>query len=184
MPLTQIDPVTALVVIDLQKGIATGDLAHPPADIVARAASLAKAFRAKGLPVVLVNVNNPTPRRTDSGPMKFDPPADWAEIVPEMDAQPSDIRITKTTFGAFIGTALHEELQSRGVTQIVLCGISTSIGVESTARCAYDYRYNITFVTDAMTDRVPAAHENSVGVIFPRLGERTTTDELLAHLGV
>lgn len=182
MPLTLIDPVAALVVIDLQKGIATGNLAHPRAEIVARSAALAAAFRAKELPVVLVNVDNPTPRRTDGGPIKSDPPADWAEIVPEMDAQPTDIRITKSTFGAFIGTALHEEMQARGVTQIVICGISTSIGVESTARSAYDYRYNLTFVTDAMTDRVPAAHENSVGTIFPRLGETTTTAELLVML--
>ena len=182
MPLTAIDPVTALVVIDLQKGIATGNLAHPPAEIVARSASLAAAFRAKGLPVVLVNVDNPTPRRTDSGPMKFDPPADWAEIVPEMNPQPTDMRVTKTTFGAFIGTNLHEELQGRNVTQIVLCGISTSIGVESTARSAYDYRYNVTFVTDAMTDRVATAHENSVSVIFPRLGETTTTADVLGML--
>jgi len=182
MPLTAIDPVTALVVIDLQKGIATGNLAHPPAEVVARSAALAAAFRAKGLPVILVNVDNPTPRRTDSGPMKFDPPADWAEIVPEMDARPTDLRVTKSTFGAFIGTSLNDDLQARGVTQIVICGISTSIGVESTARSAYDLRYNITFVTDAMTDRVAAAHENSVGIIFPRLGETTTTSELLAKL--
>ena len=182
MPVTMLDPKTALVVIDLQKGILSFPTAHPSAPVLERAGDLAKAFRANGQPVVLVNVAGGAPGRTDSGPMKFTPPPDWLEIVPELDAQPSDIRVTKQQWGAFYGTALDLELRRRGVTQIVLCGIATSIGVESTARDAYELGYNVTLVVDAMTDLSAEAHENSVQRIFPRLGETGTTDAVLALL--
>jgi nicotinamidase-related amidase len=183
MPLTTLDPKTALVVIDLQKGITTFPMAHPPAPVLERAGRLARAFREKGWPVVLVNVAGGAPGRTDAGPMKFTPPPDWLEIVPDLDAQPSDIRVTKMQWGAFYGTALDLELRRRGVTQIVLCGIATSIGVESTARDAYERGYHVTLVVDAMTDMNADAHENSLTHIFPRLGETATTDAVIAFLG-
>jgi nicotinamidase-related amidase len=104
-----LDPKTALVVIDLQKGILSFPMAHPSAPVLERAGRLAKAFRAKGQPVVLVNVAGGAPGRTDSGPMKFTPPPDWLEIVPELDARPSDTRVTKQQWGAFYGTALDLE---------------------------------------------------------------------------
>ena len=58
------------------------------------------------------------------------PSADWSELLPELDPQPDDVRITKRRFGAFLDTTLHAELQRRGATQVVMTGISTSIGVE------------------------------------------------------
>jgi nicotinamidase-related amidase len=112
--------------------------------------------------------------------MKFTPPPDWLEIVPELDARASDVRVTKQQWGAFYGTALDLELRRRGVTQIVLCGIATSIGVESTAREAYERGYNVALVVDAMTDMNAEAHANSLARIFPRLGETATTDAVLA----
>ncbi len=176
MPLTQLDNISALVVIDLQKGIVGIPTAHLAGEIVARAAHLAQAFREHGLLVVLVNVSGPSaPRATP----KFAFQADWSEFVPELAAVPTDLRITKQRFGAFLGTSLDAELRKRGVTQIVLAGISTSIGVESTARSAYDLGYNVTLVVDAMTDRSPEMHRHSVEKVFPRLGETGTTDELL-----
>jgi nicotinamidase-related amidase len=182
MPLTTLDPKTALVVIDLQKGILSFPAAHPSGPVLEKAGRLARAFRKKEWPVVLVNVAGAAPGRTDAGPMNFTPPPDWLEIVPELDPQASDIRVTKRQWGAFYGTALDLELRRRGVTQIVLCGIATSIGVESTARDAYEHGYNVTLVVDAMTDMSPEAHENSLARIFPRLGETVKTEELLARL--
>jgi nicotinamidase-related amidase len=105
------------------------------------------------------------------------------EIVPQLDARPADIYITKHSWGAFFETALHKELKKRNVTQIVICGVSTSIGVEGTSRQASELGYNIAFATDAMTDMVPESHERSVKYIFPRIGELDTTDKILIFLG-
>jgi nicotinamidase-related amidase len=182
MPLTTLDPKTALVIVDLQKGIMSFPMAHPSAPVLEKSGRLARAFRKHGLPVVLVNVAGAAPGRTDAGPMNFNPPADWLDIVPELDPQASDIRVTKHQWGAFYGTALDLQLRRHGVTQVVLCGIATSIGVESTARDAYEHGYNVTLVVDAMTDMKAEAHDNSLAHIFPRLGETGTTDALLALL--
>jgi nicotinamidase-related amidase len=88
-----------------------------------------------------------------------------------LEQQPGDHLITKQRWGAFLGTSLDEVLRQRGVTQIVLTGVATSIGVESTARSAYDLGYNVALVVDAMTDRDETAHCYSIEKIFPRLGE-------------
>lgn len=182
MPLTQLDAVTALVVIDLQQSILGLPTAHPPREILLHAAKLADAFRAKKLPVVLVNVAGGAPGRNDAQAPKFAPTPDLIRLAPELNAQPSDLLITKHRWGAFTGTALHEELQRRGVTQIVLAGIATSLGVESTARSASELGYNVALVSDAMTDRSLEAHQNSLERIFPRLGEVDTTDRVLSLL--
>jgi nicotinamidase-related amidase len=182
MPLTKLDAVPALVVIDLQKGIVGLPTAQPASEIVDRSARLARAFREHGLPVVLVNAAGLAPGRTDAGRPNYAFPPDWTDLVPELAVQPDDYLVTKHTFGAFIGTSLHDHLAKRGVTQIVLTGVATSIGVESTARSAYDHGYNVTLVADAMTDLHADAHRHSVEKIFPRLGEVATTDEVLAQL--
>jgi nicotinamidase-related amidase len=183
MPLTKLDDTAALVVIDLQKGITAIPGVHPAGEIIGRAAQLARAFRERGLPVVLVNVTGLVPHRTDAGPMKFTPPPDWTEFVPELEQGADDYVVHKQTWGAFIGTSLNDYLRQRGVTQIFLAGIATSIGVESTARSAYDHGYNVVLVVDAMTDRDADAHRNSVEKIFPRLGETAKTGEVLELLG-
>ena len=178
MPLTKLDTNAALIVIDLQKGIVGLPTAHPGSEVVGRAAQLARAFREHGLPVVLVNVSGRAPGRTDAGPPKFSFPPDWAELVPELEQQSSDYLVTKQRVGAFIGTSLDDYLRRRGVTQVFMTGISTTAGVESTARCAYDFGYNVVFVTDAMTDRDPELHTFCTEKIFPRLGETGTTQEV------
>ncbi|HEY1558116.1 MAG TPA: isochorismatase family protein [Kofleriaceae bacterium] len=182
MPITTLDPTTALVVIDLQRGIVGLPTAHPIADIVANAAKLARAFRERGLPVVLVNVAGGAPGRSDAKQPAFTPPPDWTELVPELDRQPSDLVATKLTWGAFHGTSLDMQLRRRGVTQIVLCGVATSIGVESTARAAHEHGYHVALVSDAMTDLVLETHTNSIERIFPRLGEVGTTADVVAKL--
>jgi nicotinamidase-related amidase len=181
MPLTQIDPVAALVVIDMQKGIVAAPTAHPASEIAGRIARLARGFREHGLPVVLVNVAGGPPGRTEVQPALARPEG-WTELIPELDRQPGDHTVTKLQLGAFYGTALEPILRRNGVTQVFLAGISTSVGVESTARNAYDHGYNVVLVVDAMTDRNPDAHRHSVETIFPRIGETTTTDDVLARL--
>jgi nicotinamidase-related amidase len=182
MPLTRLDDRTALIVIDLQKGIVSLPTAHPAGGIVERATQLARAFRERGLPVILVHVTGRSPARTDAGMPQSPPTADWAELLPELGRQPGDFIITKQRPGAFLGTPLDDYLRQRGVTEIVLAGISTSIGVESTARSAYDLGYNVTFVVDAMTDRDADNHRHCVEKIFPRFGESGKTNDVLKLL--
>jgi nicotinamidase-related amidase len=179
MPLTKLDEQVALVVIDLQKGIAGLPCAHPMSDIVSRSAQLARAFRERGMPVVLVNATGRAPGRTDAGSPKFAFLPDWTELIPELEYQPGDRLLSKERWGAFLGTDLDAYLRGRGITQIVLTGVATSIGVESTARSAYDLGYNVTLVVDAMTDMSMDAHRHSVEKIFPRLGETAETAEVL-----
>lgn len=182
MPVTTIDPNSALVVIDLQKGLNSYPTVHPVADIVEKSSRLAKAFRERGLAVVLVNVMGGAPGRTEQPRRSHDFPAEFAELIPELDPQPDDMRVTKRTWGAFPHTDLEAILRGAGITQIVLTGIATSIGVESTAREAYALGFNVTLATDAMTDMDAAAHENSVTKIFPKLGETGTAEEIVAIL--
>jgi nicotinamidase-related amidase len=182
MPATTLDLNTALIVIDLQKGIVGLPTVHPTSEVVARAARLAEAFRRRGLPVVLVNVAGVAPGRTEQPRPAGAFPDGWAELVPELNRQPQDHLVTKRTWGAFANTDLLDRLRREGVTQVVIAGIATSIGVESTARQAYESGFNVTLATDAMTDRQAEAHENSIERIFPRLGETATTDEILALL--
>jgi len=182
MPVTQLDERAALIVIDLQKGITGLPMLHPAGEIVARAAVLARAFRSKGLPVVLVNVVAVAPGRTGTVRPKYAFPPDWAELDPALGRQPEDLLVTKQRVGAFIGTNLDELLRERGVTQVFLTGISTSAGVESTGRSAYDHGYNVAFVVDAMTDRDADSHEHSVEKVFPRIGETDTTENVLRLL--
>jgi nicotinamidase-related amidase len=182
MALTTLDPRTALIVIDLQKGIVAFPTAHPVADVIKNARALADAFRSRGLPVVLVNVAGGAPGRTEQPRRTGDFPAGWTDLVPELNQQPQDHTVTKRTWGAFIATDLEEYLKSLGVTQVVVVGVSTSVGVESTARQAYERGLNVTLATDAMTDMNSDAHINSVTRIFPRLGETGTTQQIIALL--
>jgi nicotinamidase-related amidase len=183
VPLTKIDTNAALIVIDLQKGTVGIPTVHPTNEIVSRSAQLARAFRARGLPVVLVNVAGAAPGRSDAGTRYFASlPADWTELVPELERHPDDYTVSKQRVGAFIGTSLDEILRKRSVTQVFVTGIATTLGVESTARSAYDYGYNVVTVVDAMTDRDAEAHRHSVEKIFPRISETDTTDNVLKLL--
>jgi nicotinamidase-related amidase len=182
MALTTIDTKPALVVIDLQKGMLSYPTVHPIGEIVQRSASLATAFRRHGLPVVLVNVTGGAPGRTDVSRPAHTPPPDWADLVDELEPQPDDLLVTKLRWGAFHGTSLDAQLQALGVTQVVLSGAATSIGVESTARSAYERGYHVVLAIDAMTDLDADAHRNSIERIFPRLGETATTTEVLDML--
>jgi nicotinamidase-related amidase len=180
MPLTILDPAPALVVIDLQKGI----VADPIAPVVPPAVSLARSFRQHGLPVVLVNVTGRAPGRTDAGGQAGSgaQPPGWADIIDELERQPGDYLITKRRRSAFHDTGLDTLLRDLGVTQIVLAGVSTSSGVESTARSAHDHGYHVVLATDAIADPDPDSHRHSLERVFPKLGETTTSAEVIDFL--
>jgi len=183
MPVSTIDQKPALVVIDLQKGIAGLPAVHPMEEIVENSARLAALFREHGLPVVLVNATGGAPGRTQA-PLRTTGafPPDFADLLPELDVQPSDVLVSKTRWGAFTGTTLHDTLQEHGVTQVLVTGVATQAGVESTARSAHELGYHVVVVTDAVTSSDAEAHDNSVQRIFPRLGETGTTGEVLELL--
>lgn len=186
-----LDPTsTALVVIDLQRGIVgMPTVPHAASDVVARAVRLADAFRGRGGLVVLVHV--------DVGPngilfprviSDVERPAmtrgpDWSDIVPELGPKPGDVVVTKHQPGAFFGTDLETQLRRRNIDTIVLCGIATNIGVEATARVAYEHGYNQVFVQDAMAARDADLHTMAVTKFFPTIGRVRTTDEVIAALG-
>jgi nicotinamidase-related amidase len=179
LTVTVIDPKTALIVIDLQKGLVSLPTVHPFDDIVRNASVLAGAFRRHRLPVVLVNVNGIAPGRTEQGFRITDFPPGWTDLLPELKRQPQDHVVTKRTRGAFTNTGLETHLKSLGVTQVVISGVSTSAGVESTARHANELGFNVVLAVDAMTDMDADVHYNSVTRIFPKLGETGTTAEII-----
>ncbi len=183
MPLTALDPVTALIVIDLQKGTVGHPLIHPLSEIMDRTRELIDAFRAKSLPVVLVNVVGRAPGRTEQGSRSGQTFAEgWTELLPELGQQPSDIIVTKRSWGAFATTDLEAQLKAKSVTQVVVTGVSTSGGVEATARQAYEHGFHVTLALDAMTDVRKEAHEYSIWNTFPRLGETGSTLEIITLL--
>ena len=180
---------TALVVIDLQKGIvARGDTKpHPTAEVLANAIRLADAFRANHMAVFLVHVertegtslNNISDMQFTMPPL----PPDWSEMVPELGPRAGDVVITKRQWGAFYGTELELQLRRRGIDTIVLCGISTIYGVESTARFANEMGFQQVFAEDAMSDLGSAeAHNSSIEHVFKRIGRVRKTSEILASL--
>lgn len=182
MPVTTLDPVTALIVIDLQNAIAAYPLIHPLSGIVERSQLLIHAFRENHLPVVLVNVAGRPPGRTEQGSPSQTLPEGWTELLPDIERQASDIIVTKRSWGAFATTDLEAQLKAKGVTHVVITGVATSIGVEATARQAYEQGFHVTLAVDAMTDLRQEAHAHSIANIFPRLGETGSTQEILALL--
>ncbi|MET0249858.1 MAG: hydrolase [Sphingobium sp.] len=186
------DPATtALVLIDLQKGIVANRLApHDAAAVVARSAALADAFRAAGVPVVLVSVDwshgfvdalaqpvdMPMARPADG------PADDFAAIVPAVGPHVGDILIVKRQWGAFHGTELDLQLRRRGIATIVLAGIATNLGVESTARAAWEHGYGIVFAEDATSSFTADMHDFAFGTIFPRIGQVSDCATILSRL--
>jgi nicotinamidase-related amidase len=179
---------TSLVVIDLQKGVASRpSKPYASLDVITNAAKLVNEFRKNAMPVFLVRVvlANETMLsvicdRTFSRLEVASP--DWSDFVPELTPGPSDVVITKRQWGAFYGTDLDLRLRRRRMDTIVLCGISTNIGVESTARFAYEYGYQQIFAEDAMTAASEEQHSASVNFIFKRMGRVRKTDEILKAL--
>lgn len=189
MPVTALDERTALVTIDLQNAmVGLPTVPNAAADVVANAAALAEAFRSVGLPVINVRASfaadfgDAFAPRADAPLPHPDPIAGWDEFADDLGVHPGDIRITKHHWGAFTGTDLDLQLRRRGIEGVVLVGIATSIGVESTARSAIEYGFNVTVASDAVSDLNPKAHASSLESIFPMLGQVDTTAAIRAKL--
>lgn len=178
-------PKTALIVIDLQKWLGTQYAPHSAEQVVTRAASMVKAFRKAGAFVGLVRVSTndfkdmPRPLLDQPSPT-FNLVPGWDEIVPEIGVTDTDHLITKRQWGAFYGTDLDLQLRRRGITTIVLCGIASGIGVDTTAREAFAHGYQVVFATDAMTGFSKEEHEHVIKFIFPRIGRIRSTEDILA----
>ncbi len=180
---------TAIVVIDLQRGIVAMQAEPQPSSVVIDNASrLVSVFRKNGMPIFLVRVTPSADLKdtlqpvADATPTKFERTADWAEFVPALNPQPTDFVITKRQWSAFYGTELDLQLRRRGITTIVLCGIATNIGVESTARIAYELGYNQIFVEDAMAARYREEHDHTLKFIFKRIGRVCKAGDILAEV--
>ncbi|PVX77821.1 isochorismatase family protein [Paraburkholderia unamae] len=179
---------TALVMIDLQHGIVSRPVApHSGAQVVANARPLADALRAKGGAVVWVRVllNDilalpaDAPTRTLDAPPA---PAQASELVPEIGAQPGDVIVSKRQWGAFYGTDLEQQLRRRGIDTIVIGGIATNFGVESTARQAFDLGFKLVFVEDATSGLNEEMHRFSFEKLFRHMGHVRSTQETIAAL--
>jgi nicotinamidase-related amidase len=177
---------TALVLIDLQNGIIGTPLApRSGRDVLATATAFAKRFRAAGAPVVLVHfaladdyadalrqpVDQPTP--LPAGGL----PAGWSDLGGGL-AEAGDIGITKRQWGAFYGTELDLQLRRRGIRTIVLGGIATNFGVESTARQAWEHSYELVIVEDATASTSAELHDFAIRFILPRIARVTQTSDI------
>jgi nicotinamidase-related amidase len=191
MPDLSLDPkTTALILIDLQNGITRYSTApHAAPAVIANGVRLAERCRAAGATVILVRVafaadgSDRLRTPTDAQPPAAAPSADWSEIVSELGPKAGDIVVTKRQWGAFYGTDLELHLRRRGVGTIVIGGISTNFGVESTARDAWERAFAMVFVEDAMSAMSAEAHAFAVANIFPRLGRVRSTNDVLKALG-
>jgi len=178
---------TALILIDLQHGIVGRETApYAASAVVEKGAALAKAFREKGATAVYVRIDLSDilhlPVDLPHG-LPAELPAMASEIVPQAGVQPGDLIITKRHWGAFSGTELEEQLRKAGVKTVVIGGIATNVGVESTARNAAGLGFAVVVVEDACTDLDGAVHHASFKRIFPRLGRVRKTAEVIEALG-
>lgn len=175
---------TALVLIDLQRMIVSRTLApHSSADVVERSRKLAEQFRRNSGAVIyvhvdLANLRHPIADQSMRPPGSPPPPPDASELVPEAGFQTGDLLITKRFWGAFGGTDLEKQLRQLRIDTIVLCGIATNFGVESTARSAAEQGFHVVFVEDAMSSMDELMHRFAVEKIFPRLGRVRKAEQL------
>ncbi|HEY2627552.1 MAG TPA: hydrolase [Usitatibacter sp.] len=174
---------TALVLIDLQKGILGMNVApHAAAAIYERSMKLAERFRAAGSPVVRVRVSF-APDRSDALHQPVDQPTNYALIPAGWDDFPdppaaTDLIVTKHQWGAFYGTELDLQLRRRRIRGIVLGGISTNIGVESTARNAFELGYELVLAEDLCGSSTAEMHAFAFKFIFPRISRVATSDAI------
>lgn len=184
-----LDPkTTALVLIDLEHAIVALPVApYSSAEVVSRAAKLVDAFRQKSGTVIFVRVLVTEMARlpVDEPLTRGDaaPPPNASDLIPETGVRAGDLVVTKRQWGAFYGTDLEQHLRRRGIRTIVIGGIATNIGVESTARAAFDHGYEVVFAEDAMSSLSAEMHGFSVKNIFPLMGRVRSVEEIVAALG-
>jgi nicotinamidase-related amidase len=180
--ITAIDKNTALVLIDLQNSVMAAPIVHSMDDILSNTNKLISIFREKNLPIVFVNVKpggSWLNARKEAKMPAYPDDENLYKITGKLHTESSDIFVTKHTWNAFFETELNDELKRRNITGIVLAGVATSIGVEGTARAASELGYNVSFASDAMSDRNMEAHKHSLQYIFPRIGETGSTNDII-----
>ena len=181
---------TALVLIDLQNGILAMPLAPYAAEsMIERSNALIQACREAGATIVLVHVllselRYPTADRLSYDPSAPPAPAIASEFSHRLNRASSDVLITKRQWGAFHATDLDQQLRRRGIRTIILGGITTNFGVESTARAAFDRGYQLIFAEDATTSIDAQAHQAAMAGVFPFMGRVRTTAEIVMALGL
>ncbi len=179
---------TALVLIDLQNGIVAMPTApHTASEVVQRSRYLAQSVRAKGGLVVYVRVDlsdflSLPVDVPHSDPNAAPPPPIASELSSDAGFETGDLLITKRHWGAFAGTDLEQQLRQRGIETIILGGIATNIGVESTARQGTGLGFAFVVVEDASSGLDAGAHRFAFESIFPRLGRVRKTHEVIAAL--
>lgn len=181
---------SALVLIDLQNGITAREISPSPytsEEVIQNASELVNVFSEKGAFIVLVRVSTIDGKdmvrpKTDLNVTGMKYPEGWDNLVPEIADTKNAHIVTKRQWGAFYGTDLDLQLRRRGIDTIILGGISTNIGVDTTAREAYQHGYNQIFVEDAMTAVTKEEHEYVCKYIFPRIGKLRTTKEIVSSL--
>lgn len=183
-PTLHLDPKkTALVLIDLQNAIVGRDTRpYTAGEVVERSRTLAEAFRSKGAPVIYVRVVIgeilPVPA-DETMAMPKDIPASASEIAAAAGMQSGDLLITKRHWGAFAQTNLEQELRSRGIETIVLAGIATNMGVESTLRQGTGLGFAFVTVEDACSTFSQEMQDFAFKAIFPRLSHVRNTQQVL-----
>jgi nicotinamidase-related amidase len=190
MPSLDLQPEhTALISIDLQNSNLARPLGpHSAADVLAKTVQIADALRAKGGMVIWVRVDVtallslPSDAPLSRPPGSPPPPANASELSPDLGIQDGDVTVTKRQWGAFYGTDLEQRLRRKGIRTLIMSGIATNFGVESTARAAFDFGYELVFAEDAMTSLNADAHTFVSKEIFPRMGRVRSTDELVEAL--
>lgn len=182
MPITRLEPTAALIIIDLQQAIAALPLTTPLVAILKNTNRLAHAFRQSALPVVSVVAGSVFVGRNDHGRTVRSMDLADTELLAGLHTSDGDHRIRKSNWGAFTGTDLEMFLRKRGVSQLVVVGVATSIGVESTVRHAVELGFNIAVATDGVADISADCHDYSLRKILPKISETGTTIEILKAL--
>lgn len=184
------DPkTTALISIDLQGLVLGRPLApYSAQQIVDNTAAIAKKLKADGGTTIFVTVGfssdyidavNQPVDETIAFPEGGLPAAALAP-PPEIAALTPDVAIVKRQWSAFYGTDLDLQLRRRGIKTVILTGVATNFGVESTIRDAYAANYAVIVAEDAVTTFSREMHEFSCTRILPRLSRIRKTAEILA----
>jgi ureidoacrylate peracid hydrolase len=192
---------TALVVVDMQNYfVAEGFAAEVPEarDIVPNINRMAKALRAAGGTVVWVQTTATgalkhwtnhhkhmlTTDRVEKRLAQLDEGHDGFKVYPRLETLPSDLRVKKIKYSAFIAGSsdIDAHLTSRGIDTILVTGTVTNVCCESTARDAMMLDYRVVMLSDgnaSLTDEEHAASLNNFLIFF---GDVMTTDEAAARL--
>ncbi|MGJ0389222.1 isochorismatase family protein [Microbacterium sp. CGR1] len=182
MPKIELPSTTALVVVDVQAGTLPNARAVSAEDLVSHVGSLVEAFRDSDRLVAFVVSTGTAVGATEYGPGGRVWPEGFAELAPGIANREGESVHPRAGWSAFAGTSLLEELTARQITDVVVAGLATTFGVESTARAAADLGLSVVVVSDAVSDPDPSGHERSLTRVFPALGRVRTTSEVLAAL--